>query len=1351
MKTKSKIVLFVVLPILLVAIVGVIIFMLPRTDHTHEFSDWATTEEATCEKSGIKQRTCSCGETETESIAQLVHSFSVPTETKEGSTYVVQMLCPNCKKASDFSAQGMFLDDDNSMYLTDCPQNFAFDVTSAKDIDYIKENVLVCESIYRNVDKNKNPEVLEEISVVHVSENTYRVTCASSYLQNEHYFVSLPEDVSFSCFPGEKMDFTIAGDEVCEIEYQENILFLKKLEQENPGYYPYEMSFYEEESVYVLSLSQAGILTRDYIGRLICVGDCADFMEAAVNPTDVVIGKITDIVTDGSSVKLLLTAPSLDEVYSKLKVSGGSGSLNEANFLSAEYKEYLTAQLLSSDAFATSLTSVSIAADNIAQTYNLRAVKQDFDFNNLNFTINVEDVTSDDSPTYQIDVTVEYKHSIPFEKNGKNYGSVDFNIKFSVTSKFKIHIYTNIEKFGKLKNNEKIMKFDCTLTNNNYIAFDLSAKLNLEYASETASAIYYVQNPNSQKIHRSDCRMAAKLKETSEHYDYEDAVKLPDYLDYECSWCKPFTMSETTFVLNSRTNVLHCGDCEHIEDIDSKNMIVYSVCPIGRKVKNCTDCKPETHTKSVETYIKESLSDGNWDVVFASVQQTLGDKLKGIGGSKITSKSVPRNTFTFLCFEIPIYVEPQFNFDLKANFSFHFDAMREDVYMLTLVHDGKSYSLQSSHDTVDPNGEEDDSHLTLDVQGQLRTELGVLVEVRFGFLYTSKWAYFGLDCESGLYVESAGVLHIDSAKEDYYAARIEAGIYLEAACRYAVPLILPEGGQPILEKKSWPFFESGDVKAYQSFLSDDPVVKVNKKSTALNESLLLTSYFDLKDMIMKEETLNWSGTDAYGLTFRFADEKGNAVTYCSVEDGVLKISDDAPEAFEITMYIGVVDKVLFDNPIDYLFTKQSDGAAFFMDELSVTVKYPAEDIIERDVVLVLDASGSMQGTPMTETKNAATRFIDTVLPQNSAVGIVTYDSTAQAVSDFSTNAASLKNAVNAVNAGGGTNIESGLILASLLLEESQAEKKIIVLMSDGEPNDGKVGDELIAYADELKEEGIYIYTLGFFGNIINKSAAQSLMEGIASDGCHYEVDTAENLIYFFSDVAEQIQGTKYIYVRIACPVDVTVRYNGEKLTSKNSETSQRTSFGTLTFEENEKEVENSTDNRIKILRLKEGADYDVKIEGNGTGRMTYTIGFMDESGEYTDMRKFSNVKITKKTEIDTVATLSDVSVMNVDEDGDGDYDYFYEAEQNSRAQRVEKSYWYVYVLVAVGVIALATGGFFLVRKISAAKAGKEPKDPSDSKNAKPAPERRSTATFCQHCGKKVDASDRFCPFCGKHL
>lgn len=371
---------------------------------------------------------------------------------------------------------------------------------------------------------------------------------------------------------------------------------------------------------------------------------------------------------------------------------------------------------------------------------------------------------------------------------------------------------------------------------------------------------------------------------------------------------------------------------------------------------------------------------------------------------------------------------------------------------------------------------------------------------------------------------------------------------------------------------------------------------------------------------------------------------------------------------------------------------------------------------ERDIVLVLDTSGSMDGTPLDETKKAATNFVDTILEEDASIGVVNYDNEADVASDFANSKNALDSVINDLGTGGGTDIEAGMRMADDMLSQSSAKKKFIVLMSDGEPNDGLVGDELIAYAEELKNKGIYIYTLGFFESLGDKTSAQSLMEKIASEGCHYEVSDADSLVFFFGDIADQINGQKYIYVRIACPVDVSVTHNGETLNSSDKDLNTRTPFGTLSFEESDSWLgDNSygqqndsgeaniwfdenlgdqdsdseeSEDRVKILRLKEGEDYDIAIEGTGRGKMNYSIGFMDENGEYTDFRKFNNIKITKSTKVDTVANVSDKTVLNVDEDGDGRYDLVYKAEANGNGELVDYTYVIYIVIGVVSAIAV---------------------------------------------------------------
>lgn len=352
---------------------------------------------------------------------------------------------------------------------------------------------------------------------------------------------------------------------------------------------------------------------------------------------------------------------------------------------------------------------------------------------------------------------------------------------------------------------------------------------------------------------------------------------------------------------------------------------------------------------------------------------------------------------------------------------------------------------------------------------------------------------------------------------------------------------------------------------------------------------------------------------------------------------------------------------------------------------------------ERNVVLTLDVSGSMAGTPLDETKKASIKFIETVLKEDASTGIVTYDDESTIASGFSKSRATLERIVTELQDGGSTNIEAGLRDAQWMLDQNNAKKDFIVLMSDGEPNNGKVGDELIAYANEIKESGTKIYTLGFFESLGDKSEAQYLMEQIASKGCHYEVASAEDLVFFFEDMADQINGQKYIYVRIACPVDVTVSHDGETLSSSDNGLNTRTSFGTLTFEDSQsgsdeetttEEADIITEDSVKVLRLKTGVDYDLEINGTGTGHMDYTIGFMDDDGEYSDMRHIDNVKITRDTVINTVATEADENIMDVDEDGDGQTDYSYRVGKNGQGELVEPETVSNNKIVVIVIVAL---------------------------------------------------------------
>ena len=68
-----------------------------KPEHTHSFSEWTTAKEASCDAEGIKERICSCGEKETESIP-INHTFS---EKMNFNLSVHNQTCTKCSKPSE--------------------------------------------------------------------------------------------------------------------------------------------------------------------------------------------------------------------------------------------------------------------------------------------------------------------------------------------------------------------------------------------------------------------------------------------------------------------------------------------------------------------------------------------------------------------------------------------------------------------------------------------------------------------------------------------------------------------------------------------------------------------------------------------------------------------------------------------------------------------------------------------------------------------------------------------------------------------------------------------------------------------------------------------------------------------------------------------------------------------------------------------------------------------------------------------------------------------------------------------------------------------------------------------------
>lgn len=142
-----------------------------------------------------------------------------------------------------------------------------------------------------------------------------------------------------------------------------------------------------------------------------------------------------------------------------------------------------------------------------------------------------------------------------------------------------------------------------------------------------------------------------------------------------------------------------------------------------------------------------------------------------------------------------------------------------------------------------------------------------------------------------------------------------------------------------------------------------------------------------------------------------------------------------------------------------------------------------------DIVLVLDRSGSMAGSPLANMKTGAKTFIDIIdeatdgsqdgtIGSGSRIGIVSFADTASADTQLITSVAALKTAVDALAAGGSTNHADAFAKAVQLFDPASANAKVIVMFTDGKTTAGIPPAPVAAAA---RASGIVIYCIGLIG------------------------------------------------------------------------------------------------------------------------------------------------------------------------------------------------------------------------------------------------------------------------------
>jgi len=183
-----------------------------------------------------------------------------------------------------------------------------------------------------------------------------------------------------------------------------------------------------------------------------------------------------------------------------------------------------------------------------------------------------------------------------------------------------------------------------------------------------------------------------------------------------------------------------------------------------------------------------------------------------------------------------------------------------------------------------------------------------------------------------------------------------------------------------------------------------------------------------------------------------------------------------------------------------------------------------------DVVLLLDASGSMAGKPLAAAKAAAREFVAS-LGASDRIAVVTIGEDPKVVTSFTADRAELERAISSVKAQGETALYDSVVRATELFGESEAQQRYLVLLSDG--GDTVSAASLDKAIDRVKDVGAPVYAVALSSPEYNPRAVKALAR--STRGTLLSTREADKLTGIFKAIAEEIQTTWLVSYRSADP------------------------------------------------------------------------------------------------------------------------------------------------------------------------------------------------------------------------
>lgn len=189
------------------------------------------------------------------------------------------------------------------------------------------------------------------------------------------------------------------------------------------------------------------------------------------------------------------------------------------------------------------------------------------------------------------------------------------------------------------------------------------------------------------------------------------------------------------------------------------------------------------------------------------------------------------------------------------------------------------------------------------------------------------------------------------------------------------------------------------------------------------------------------------------------------------------------------------------------------GVDFFEPQSHTIATY-----IERDIVLVVDRSGSMRGSKFRDLVSAINVFVETLeeTPSEERVGLASYSDSASADHQLTENLEEIADTVRGLRVRGLTSISRGMDAGRTIMNGSRGAEfveRTMIVMTDGRHNRGP---EPRTTATTLAADGVKIHTITF-GSDADRTRMQEVAQ--IGGGRHFHAENGAQLREVYREIA----------------------------------------------------------------------------------------------------------------------------------------------------------------------------------------------------------------------------------------